>query len=262
MSSTVGILEWVEDTTPFQSMILQGNALKANGNTRHLDKLNKARHKAHEAYAKETHAKKRDAVIANLKKCRDMIDVDLMKRYLMHLGVSPEAQITVRTNFARSLAALSIASYIIGIGDRHMENLLLDTRSGAVVPIDFGHAFGSATQLLPQPELMPFRLSAQMCECFSPLGPEKLLCDIMVHVMAVLRRSRSRLLTSLDVFVKEPLVEWTRRKATQIGTQDQISTGSSVEQYAKQRIAIAQNVFWVCSASEVSAPRVALIMLR
>ena len=33
--------------------------------------------------------------------------------------------------------------------------------SGGVVGIDFGHAFGTATQFLPIPELVPFRLTAQ-----------------------------------------------------------------------------------------------------
>ena len=72
-----------------------------------------------------------------------------------------------------------MATYLLGVGDRHLDNLLLDKCSGAVVPIDFGHAFGSATQLLPTPELMPFRLTQQICSCFSPLGVDKLVRDVM-----------------------------------------------------------------------------------
>lgn len=36
----------------------------------------------------------------------------------------------VRRGFARSLATLNACSYILGIGDRHLDNFLLDTSSG------------------------------------------------------------------------------------------------------------------------------------
>ena len=56
------------------------------------------------------------------------------------------------------MATFSIASYLIGVGDRHLENFLVDTTDGEVLGIDFGHAFGSAMHLVT-PELMPFRLT-------------------------------------------------------------------------------------------------------
>jgi DNA-dependent protein kinase catalytic subunit len=56
------------------------------------------------------------------------------------------------------MAVFSIASYLIGIGDRHLENFLIDTTDGEVLGIDFGIAFGSSIHL-SIPELMPFRLT-------------------------------------------------------------------------------------------------------
>jgi hypothetical protein len=35
------------------------------------------------------------------------------------------------------------------IGDRHASNFMYEEKSGRLVGIDFGHAFGSATTLLP-----------------------------------------------------------------------------------------------------------------
>ena len=52
----------------------------------------------------------------------------------------------------------SAASYLIGIGDRHLENFLVDTTDGEVLGIDFGIAFGSGVHL-SIPELVPFRLT-------------------------------------------------------------------------------------------------------
>jgi DNA-dependent protein kinase catalytic subunit len=56
------------------------------------------------------------------------------------------------------MAVFSIASYLIGVGDRHLENFLIDITDGEVLGIDFGIAFGSNINL-SIPELIPFRMT-------------------------------------------------------------------------------------------------------
>lgn len=56
------------------------------------------------------------------------------------------------------MAVLSVASYLLGIADRHLENFLVNTKDGQVVGIDFGLALGAGVQQ-DIPELMPFRLT-------------------------------------------------------------------------------------------------------
>jgi len=36
---------------------------------------------------------------------------------------------------------------VLGIGDRHLSNFMVDLSTGGIVGIDFGHAFGTATQV-------------------------------------------------------------------------------------------------------------------
>jgi DNA-dependent protein kinase catalytic subunit len=81
------------------------------------------------------------------------------------------------------LACFSISSYIIGVGDRHLENFLLDLSSGRLIGIDFGHAFGSATQYISVPELMPFRLTKQLTNFLLPLDTDGLLKHNMIHTL-------------------------------------------------------------------------------
>lgn len=86
----------------------------------------------------------------------------------MQQASSPEAFLTLRANFVRSVGVASICQYILGIGDRHLSNYMVDLCSGAIVVIDFGHAFGTATQVSP-------RVQQTLSPCsFSSLPPSLL----------------------------------------------------------------------------------------
>ena len=39
--------------------------------------------------------------------------------------------------FARSAGVTSMVGYVIGLGDRHLDNILLDFRSGELLHIDY-----------------------------------------------------------------------------------------------------------------------------
>jgi len=58
---------------------------------------------------------------------------DVLRRQLCALAPGPEAFLTFRNELARSLAVWSMAGYVLGIGDRHLDNFLLDTSCGAIV---------------------------------------------------------------------------------------------------------------------------------
>ena len=110
------------------------------------------------------------------------IDNDSLRQYLLHMASSPEAFLYIRKGFINSLAVISVSGYILGIGDRHMENFLVDKKSGEMISIDFGHAFGSATEILPVPELMPFRLTQCLTGTLQPLGLGVLEL-VMTHIL-------------------------------------------------------------------------------
>lgn len=73
-----------------------------------------------------------------------------------------EAWLERRTNYTRSLAVMSMVGYILGLGDRHPSNLLIDRISGGVVHIDFGDSFEVAQHRDKYPERMPFRLTRML----------------------------------------------------------------------------------------------------
>lgn len=133
---------------------------------------------------------------------------DLLSRAVASLSVSPEVYLSMRSQFARSLASLTACAHVLGIGDRHLDNFLLSTATGRVVGIDFGHSFGSATYLLPVPELMGVRLTRQLTSFLAPLDTSVLLKGHMAITFEALRNRRSELMRLMEVFLSEPIVDW------------------------------------------------------
>jgi phosphatidylinositol kinase/protein kinase (PI-3 family) len=68
-----------------------------------------------------------------------------------------------RLTFTRSVAVWSIVGYVIGLGDRHAENLLMKEDVGCRVHVDFNCMFDRAKGL-PMPENVPFRLTQNMID--------------------------------------------------------------------------------------------------
>jgi FKBP12-rapamycin complex-associated protein len=83
-------------------------------------------------------------------------------RVLWLKSASSEAWLDRRSTYTRSLAVTSMVGYILGLGDRHPSNLLLDQITGKVVHIDFGDCFEVAMHREKYPEKVPFRLTRML----------------------------------------------------------------------------------------------------
>jgi len=77
-------------------------------------------------------------------------------------SVSSEAWLDRRSTYTRSLAVNSMVGHILGLGDRHPSNLLLDRVTGKVIHIDFGDCFEVAMHREKYPERIPFRLTRML----------------------------------------------------------------------------------------------------
>jgi DNA-dependent protein kinase catalytic subunit len=118
--------------------------------------------------------------------------VDLLRAALLRTAPSPEGFLAVRARCLRSLAAISVAGYVVGIGDRHLDNFLFDRSDGGLVPIDFGATFGAGASALQVPELIPFRLSPNLAALAAPLPTPQLLHALMAHALRALQGEAAR----------------------------------------------------------------------
>ncbi len=60
---------------------------------------------------------------------------------LWHKSLNAEKWLERRTNYTRSLAVMSMVGYVLGLGDRHPSNLMLDRTNGKIIHVDFGDCF-------------------------------------------------------------------------------------------------------------------------
>lgn len=75
------------------------------------------------------------------------------------------------SSYSRSLAAGSALTFLLGIGDRHLGNLLFNRKSGCVAHIDFSVCFGEGARLR-FPERVPFRMTPVLMQPLGPYGCE------------------------------------------------------------------------------------------
>ncbi|KIJ20461.1 hypothetical protein PAXINDRAFT_174826 [Paxillus involutus ATCC 200175] len=123
----------------------------------------------------------------------------------------PSAWLASRLTYGRTAAVMSMVGFILGLGDRHCENILLDTNTGDVVHVDFNCLFEKG-KTLETPERVPFRLTQNMIDGLGVTGVEGVFRTACEVTMQLLRDNKDSLMSVLDAFIHDPLVEWEDEK--------------------------------------------------
>lgn len=96
---------------------------------------------------------------------------DLLWRELWCSSVTPEQWWQMIRRYSYSVAVMSTIGYIIGLGDRHLDNVLVDLTSGEVVHIDYNVCFEKG-KTLRVPEKVPFRMTPNLVTALGVTGVE------------------------------------------------------------------------------------------
>lgn len=113
-----------------------------------------------------------------------------------------------RKVYMHSIATTSMCGYILGLGDRHLQNILMDEFTAEVIHIDFGIAFEQG-RVLPTPETVPFRLTRDIEDAMGITRIEGVFRKSCEKTMEVMRQNSETIITILEVLLYDPLYEWT-----------------------------------------------------
>ena len=133
---------------------------------------------------------------------------DDLQKMMWKSSRNAEVWLTRRTNFTRSLGVMSMVGHVLGLGDRHPSNLMLERHSSTVVHIDFGDCFEVAMKREKYPENVPFRLTRALSNAMEVSGIEGNFRGTCEKVMRVLRHNKDSLMAVLEAFVHDPLLNW------------------------------------------------------
>eukprot|EP01135_Chromosphaera_perkinsii_P001799 Nk52_evm68s210 gene=Nk52_evmTU68s210 len=201
LTQRTGILEWVKDTVPIGTYLVSGKKSAAHNRYRPQDWTSQqCRKRLVEPLAGETKQGAYAKIVQNFK--------PVFRFFFFERFPNPSMWFKKRLSYTRSTAASSFAGYIVGLGDRHVQNILIDLKTAELIHIDLGIAFEQG-KLLPTPERVPFRLTRDIVDGFGISGVDGVFRSCSEEVMKVLRSNEGTLLTILEVFLHDPLYKWT-----------------------------------------------------
>lgn len=200
LSPIAGVLEWVDNTVPWGAYLVGRTAKRLS---------------AHERYHPHEwkHLECRNALKNAPDKLAAYHEIEanftpVFHHFFLEKFPDPAAWHHRRLAFVQSAAVTSIVGYILGIGDRHSQNILVHEETAELVHIDFGVVFDQGMALFT-PETVPFRLTRDLVDGMGVAGCDGVFTRCCEATLYVLRKKSASVVTILEVFVHDPLYRWT-----------------------------------------------------
>ena len=196
-----GVIEWISNVISYQNYLVEGT------------------HSAHERY--HPNEKKHSLIRARL---QEFVNKNIEERrlafreecleftpvfhnFFLENYLETQEWFFNRLRYTRSVAVASIAGWIIGLGDRHAQNILVDRRTGSILHIDLGISFEQGL-ILKIPEVVPFRLTRDVVDGMGVLGVEGTFRRSCEAALTVCRSGKDSLLSVVSVLLDDPLYNW------------------------------------------------------
>lgn len=130
---------------------------------------------------------------------------------------SPSLWFSARLRYTRSCAVMSMLGTILGLGDRHGENVLLEEGNGGVFHVDFNCLFDKG-RTFQCPERVPFRLTHNMVHAMGVQGYEGAFRSSSELTLSILRQQEETLMSILEAFIYDPTLDLQKDKKKKGGS--------------------------------------------
>ncbi|MCP9257963.1 Serine/threonine-protein kinase SMG1 [Dirofilaria immitis] len=228
LGSRSGLIEWVEGATPIFQVYRKWQLRQVAENISN-QRINEV-----ERPSALFFKKLRAAFQTNVSVVEELIEEtprDLLSRELWLRAGSSDTWFRVTERFARSTAVMSMLGSILGLGDRHLDNVLVNFEFGHMVHIDYNVCFDKGRNLRV-PETVPFRLTGNIVRALGPTDVEGTFRLSSENVLEKLRAGKEILLTMLDAFVYDPLVDWAAAQ-DDLGSKSMIGIATIIAVYGR-----------------------------
>ncbi|OAG32446.1 ataxia telangiectasia mutated family protein [Nematocida sp. ERTm5] len=163
-------------------------------------------------------------------------------------GRGPFEYFKGRKAFTNSFAILSIATYILGLGDRHPQNILLDMATKELINIDLNLIFDQG-KALSISEKIPFRMTQNIQQAIISEGVHSYEKPMAVFLGA-LKNSKENLLVFISILQNEPLQRW--RVIQKISRENTLfSDYKSIEERMKNKLNGIENGFVLSNTAHI-----------
>lgn len=191
LSKKTGLIEWMDNTSTLKTLIYEQQTMRKIKWTH-----------SHVEYKIKREGKK----LSNQEFWDSIMKMSkgVLWHHLETKFPNSVAMTDARARFIMSTSVWSIVGYIIGLGDRHFDNILMHLESGESSHVDFGIIFERG-KTLPVPEIVPFRLTKNIKDVFGVLAEKGMFSKTCEVVLKALCKNKNNIIGFLSCFVQDPL---------------------------------------------------------
>ncbi|KAJ6486408.1 hypothetical protein C8R47DRAFT_1216527 [Mycena vitilis] len=201
LNEECGFIQWVPNTVPLRPVIVK--SYEARRIKSWTSDMNDIFRRVKDATDKDAAEIFRSKILI---KCLPPV----FHEWFIETFPEPSAWLASRLAYGRTAAVMSMVGFILGLGDRHCENILLDvTRRRGTRRLQLSLREG---QVAGDPGAGAVSPNAEHDRRAGVTGVEgvfRIACEV---TMQLLRDNKDSLMSVLDAFIHDPLVEWEDEK--------------------------------------------------
>ena len=203
LSDTCGLIEWIPGLLPFRSLVEEQYQLIMD-----YSSIRESIHKKFPPYNQNVKHRVKHFENEVLPKLKPPV----FGNWFLSTYTDPLSWFSARQAYTRSSAVFSIVGYLLGLGDRHGENILIEEVTGETVHVDLNCMFNKGEEF-QVPERVPFRLTHNMVHGMGITEYEGTFRKACEHTLRVARDNKEALLNFVRPFRYDHLIEWIKNNS-------------------------------------------------